>query len=1389
MAKQLSKAGILEGLLIEAQHVTQSIDAFSGEEAYDITLSGSYTLTGSMYTTDTVYSNNFQASTALTIVGNSVPDSPLILNKDNNNYISFKPSLGGGNRGYVGFLSSELRLTNNGAGGINLRSNGGDGLLIDSSQNVLIPSGSLTVNDQTNINDKLIVKNGATSQIELHRDGESLLYWYSTNGSSSRSYIGSGAANDHVFRLYNSDDISNVEIYSSGSKAITINKDQKVTLPNGSLAISGSAHAKINLYDQSHNNYINWFYGNGNIRGYLGFTAASTFQFSSSATFKINTPSIISPNANLTLTNGDITLTNGSFNGEGSGSFSGSFFGDGSGLTGTTTEWDGTRDGDAEITGSLTLTDELNFPYDNGSTITYPHIITQGEDVFPLVFKNGMTGQAAKHIYQFRGSGNKTKLSIYEGGKVEIGVSGSNPSGSLEINDSYALGTVPALSSDYSQFSVIKTTTSGEPTHGLIAAPINTGGFMLQNQYLGTYPNEALALLLNPKGGNVGVGTSNPTSRLTVTDEGYSSQIAIKNDRSGSILEWVSGSGDRRAYIGPSVSNTGGGSFQQFTILADYGLGGERIPISMYTGGSESFRIDTDGKAIISGNNPSSIPSLGDSGSQFIVANRSKNYGLQIGVLGSGISYMQSAVIDGSPTTAYQLLLNPRGGNVGVGTVASNLASSFVVDGDVRADSFGTYIDDVYHNRTSVMFPEGGTYSRTGTETGRIAVKLPDFTNVGSNMQSQVRGVIKVQTDSKYRTFDVNFSFYLYASNNGTSVSKRQITWDAVWITGEPGNFDLNFPVMLAIDNSDDRATILIGEDDTSWTRHKIQVTDIQVSPQSNHAVLGALEVWNKGWDVDISALPDTDYNNGYIARRYHNSTSNSNWYRSGTNLLYNTGNVGIGITNPSEKLEIDGTLGFREGASTSHRIFPSTLNFVFKSSGTSTATNSIFEFQGSSSKPKLNIYEGGKVDIGGDQDKPSGSLEIRNVFAPSSPSTLSNNASNFSIFRTNNSGISLYGLISQVLNNGNVYFQAQRVDSTLTAYDILLNPKGGNVGIGTLEPTSKLHIEDADAGGTFKALELHNNTSDTAGTKTRIELPVFNGNGGGVIEEIGNSQDGYRLNIFQSQDSGEMSFGTGGDNERIRIDSTGLVGIGTTDPRTKLHVQGKISGSNLDISGTSEFGDDVTVDGIVSGSDFQYTSNHSTIPGTLLKMSILEGTGYGIGSVNNSIEVGNSTTQIQIGTGSNTKYAAIDFAVPPSGQVLIEVEFDIISSTSTLNSSNYLKFKVGLFDGYWASSPTQYSTIYTIINEDSFKGALQCKAQFYISGLTPGTTKQYWLKAINAISNETVEVYAGKSNNSSNWTSTSQNETRARPLIMKAFDIGGKVEINSTTSLPSFPT
>ena len=48
MANTLSKVNILTGNIVQDYHVTQSIDAFTGTEAYDISLSGSFNMTGSI---------------------------------------------------------------------------------------------------------------------------------------------------------------------------------------------------------------------------------------------------------------------------------------------------------------------------------------------------------------------------------------------------------------------------------------------------------------------------------------------------------------------------------------------------------------------------------------------------------------------------------------------------------------------------------------------------------------------------------------------------------------------------------------------------------------------------------------------------------------------------------------------------------------------------------------------------------------------------------------------------------------------------------------------------------------------------------------------------------------------------------------------------------------------------------------------------------------------------------------------------------------------------------------------------------------------------------------------------------------------------------------------
>jgi len=82
MALTLSKTGITTGQTIQPFHVTQSVDAFTGLTAYDITISGSLTLTGSVSSQNGITGNLVGTSSWATnaIVSNTVRPSNTVSN-------------------------------------------------------------------------------------------------------------------------------------------------------------------------------------------------------------------------------------------------------------------------------------------------------------------------------------------------------------------------------------------------------------------------------------------------------------------------------------------------------------------------------------------------------------------------------------------------------------------------------------------------------------------------------------------------------------------------------------------------------------------------------------------------------------------------------------------------------------------------------------------------------------------------------------------------------------------------------------------------------------------------------------------------------------------------------------------------------------------------------------------------------------------------------------------------------------------------------------------------------------------------------------------------------------------------------------------------------------
>jgi hypothetical protein len=213
-----------------------------------------------------------------------------------------------------------------------------------------------------------------------------------------------------------------------------------------------------------------------------------------------------------------------------------------------------------------------------------------------------------------------------------------------------------------------------------------------------------------------------------------------------------------------------------------------------------------------------------------------------------------------------------------------------------------------------------------------------------------------------------------------------------------------------------------------------------------------------------------------------------SQWSLNGTNLYYNSGNVGIGTTtpafdvNPGKVFTVDGgtnAVGSHGagGGTASNGTAVGQFAFVNTSLGTTekrlativgltdTASNSgMIEFYTASAgvftTPRMRINSAGNIGIG--TTSPATKLDVSGtVRAGNADTNLGNHATygtTYSAFWRQGADYSLLTDGTQTYVNapsssGNIYFRAANSDK------MILQGSTGNVGIGTATPSTKLHV------------------------------------------------------------------------------------------------------------------------------------------------------------------------------------------------------------------------------------------------------------------------------------------------------------------------------------------
>jgi hypothetical protein len=222
--------------------------------------------------------------------------------------------------------------------------------------------------------------------------------------------------------------------------------------------------------------------------------------------------------------------------------------------------------------------------------------------------------------------------------------------------------------------------------------------------------------------------------------------------------------------------------------------------------------------------------------------------------------------------------------------------------------------------------------------------------------------------------------------------------------------------------------------------------------------------------------------------------------YGSRLYIKYPTGNIGIGTTQPTTKLQVLTSLSVIPGDAARNDGYIATLESYHAE------TTGLLKFAGgggagkaigvtgygvhtqifANNTERIRITNGGAIGLG--TTNPTSRIVTVVDTANVSPA-YGSNSSTFSILKADSGDVGLYGLLTGIYSNGNVWQQVQRVDSFTDVYNLILQPLGGRVGIDTTAPFTKLHVNGSHDGARISLWSPNPNGDSDASKTARLNL------------------------------------------------------------------------------------------------------------------------------------------------------------------------------------------------------------------------------------------------------------------------------------------------------------